>query len=154
MPPGLRRRRLLGAAAASAAVAALPLRADAPPDPGRSPGIFAETDLPTALRACYGDRPLRDSPDILLEVAAIAEDGAIVPVQVRIGVPGARTLALFSDRNPVPLLARFHLSAALGPQLGTRIKLAETGTVLAIVDTGTDLLVARRPVTVTRGGCA
>lgn len=142
------RRRLLLGAAASSALAALPVRG-APPA-----SAFAETGLAQALRACFGDRPLRETDHVQIDIAPVAEDGAIVPVQVRIDLPGARTLALFSDRNPVPLLARFHLSARLGTQVGTRIKLAESGTVVAVVDTGSELLVTRRPVAVTHGGCA
>src|ERR1043165_9357356 len=50
------------------------------------------------------------SKDILIEAPQIAENGAVVPIEVTSNVPGTRALAVVVEKNPFPLVAKFDFS--------------------------------------------
>ncbi|MCC7414065.1 MAG: thiosulfate oxidation carrier protein SoxY [Gammaproteobacteria bacterium] len=147
------RRRLL-TLLAGAPLAALVTRVRAALSAARPVDAFAARDLHSAVRTLYGGRSPVPSAAIVIDTVDIAEDGSIVPVEVSTSVAGVRSIALFAERNPAPLIGIFRLDPALEPYLATRIKLGESGDLLAVVETDTALLVARRPVRVVLGGCA
>jgi sulfur-oxidizing protein SoxY len=105
------------------------------------------------LQEVFGTTRFPHSDRIELTVANLAEDGAVVPVHVSCKLPGVETISLVADNNPVPLIARFHLQAPLSPNLGTRIKLAASTDVRAIVTTRTGTFETRKYVRVIQGGC-
>jgi sulfur-oxidizing protein SoxY len=82
------------------------------------------------------------------------DNGANVPVAVATTLAGVRSMALVVERNPRPLAVWFELGEGMRPVINTRIKLGETSTVHAIVQTGEGLFGAAADVTVTVGGCA
>ena len=95
------------------------------------------------------------SRDLLLDAPDIAENGALVRVELASKLPGVKRLWLVSEKNPVALLAAFELSDALEPRLATQIKLAESGMVYGIAQMSDGkLLMAQKDVKVTLGGCA
>src|SRR5690348_15656366 len=47
------------------------------------------------------------SKDILIEAPQIAENGAVVPVEITSNLPGTRAISVVIDKNPFPLVARF-----------------------------------------------
>lgn len=114
---------------------------------------FAATDTKVALKALYGadDYPL--SAAVRIGVASRAENGAVVPVKVDVDLPEVTEIALLATRNPVPLIGRFVLSPRLRPFIATRVKLAETCDLLAVVRTPDGVVMARQTVEVTVGGC-
>lgn len=73
-----------------------------------------------------------------LELAALVENGNTVPVSVRVSGPLAdglhvQSLALFTERNPLPEVAVFHLSRHLPrAEVATRMRLATSQQVLAL----------------------
>lgn len=150
-----RRRRLLGQCLAGAAAwlagaaGLLPrLLHAARPDPA-----FAARRPELALELLFGDRPMEHSDRVRLDIADLAEDGAVVPVQVETDLEQVSSITLVATKNPVPLVARFELDGVLEPSIATRIKLAESAEVVAVVEAGDRLYAARRFVTVTAGGC-
>jgi len=93
--------------------------------------------LALALRETFGDTGIRRGK-VKLDIAIIAEDGAIVPTTITVDSPMTEAdhvtaIHLFAEKNPLPRV----LDVQLGPhngraQISTRIRLAEAQRVLAI----------------------
>lgn len=113
---------------------------------------FKHKDVAGALEALFGSEKARPE-GVELDVAELAENGAVVPVTVKSRLPGAVSVALVVDHNPFPLVALLHLKAGAAPYLKTRIKMNKTSLVRAYVKTGQGLFVATHTVKVTVGGC-
>ena len=106
-----------------------------------------------ALAAETGTPPRDGSDRIFLEVPQVAEDGAIVPLTVETSLPDVTELVILAERNPTPVVARFTFDRALDPFVSLRIKLNESGDVIALVKTAETAYVVRERVQVVVGGC-
>ncbi|MGE3773055.1 MAG: thiosulfate oxidation carrier protein SoxY [Gammaproteobacteria bacterium] len=146
------RRRALARLAALCVAPLLALRALASPHQ-RPDRAFAQEDVAAALRELYGRDDIPVSDQVRIGVAKLAENGAVVPVKVEVGLPHVDEITLIATRNPVPLIGRFACGPRTRPFVATRVKLAETSEILAVVRRGDELLLARAPVEVTIGGC-
>lgn len=93
------------------------------------------------------------TPDIEIVAPERAENGAVVQVQVRSNIPGTEAIALLVEHNPTPLIANFMFANGADPFVVTRIKMAETSDVQAIVKAGSQYFRASRRVAVVEGGC-
>ncbi len=148
-------RRLLLKAAGSAglltsAVAAGLLK------PGRAladwdSAAFSATRLTDAL-AAIGASGATTSLDVVVKTPDIAENGAVVPVEIVTTLPNVESIAILAEKNPTPLIAQYTLTDFDG-MLTTRIKLRETSKVRAIVRAGGKLYTSAKEVKVTIGGC-
>jgi sulfur-oxidizing protein SoxY len=87
-----------------------------------------------------------------LKAPDIAENGAVVPLQVSSKLAG-KTVAVFQDANPESLVAVFTVPAVGIIDYKLRIKMAKTGTITAVVQDGETLYSASKMVKVTAGGC-
>ena len=67
---------------------------------------FDAKTLPEALKGA-GVQNAIESKDIVIKAPDIAENSAVVPVEVNCKIPGAQTISLFADKNPQPLIAQF-----------------------------------------------
>src|SRR5262245_53867936 len=47
------------------------------------------------------------SKDLLIEAPQIAENGAVVPVEIVSNIPGTTSIAVVIEKNPFPLAAQF-----------------------------------------------
>jgi sulfur-oxidizing protein SoxY len=94
-----------------------------------------------------------DSDQIQLKAPEIAENGAIVPVEISSRIPGTQTIYVFADKNPQPLVAIFDISPGLEPFISTRIKMGESSKVRVLVKADGKFYVATQEVKVTIGGC-
>src|SRR6185312_9655454 len=56
-----------------------------------------------------------ESKDILIEAPQIAENGAVVPVEITSNVPGTRSIAVVVEKNPFPLVAKFDFAEGALP---------------------------------------
>lgn len=102
-----------------------------------------------------GFKDLVPSKEVKLVAPTIAESGANVPVEIETTLPADQVKAIhcFCDKNPTPNLFSVYLSGVL-PYYATRIRIAETAPVRAIVETKDGkLLLASQSVRVTVGGC-
>jgi sulfur-oxidizing protein SoxY len=121
------RRRVLAAGAAAAAAALLVAR----------PAAATPQALREAVAAFTGGATARDGR-VSLEIAELVENGNTVPVSVRVQSPmteadHVRRIALFTERNPDPGVAMFHLSPRNGRAVvATRMRLATTQRVMAV----------------------
>ncbi len=114
---------------------------------------FQAEELPVTLQTLFGDETITDSEDVKLVIAEVAENGAVVPVKVTYDPPGIETVYLIAEKNPVPLLASFEFARGTLGEISTRIKLAESGKVQAIVRANGKLYRASQHIEVTEGGC-
>ncbi|MEA1050265.1 thiosulfate oxidation carrier protein SoxY [Lamprobacter modestohalophilus] len=114
---------------------------------------FAATETDAALNDLLGSASTETSDQVKIKAPDIAENGAVVPVTVESDVAGAKSIAIIAAGNGTPLIASFDLGADAIPFVSTRIKMAKTADVIAVVQTEGGLLSAAKPVKVTIGGC-
>ena len=94
-----------------------------------------------------------ESKDILIEAPQIAENGAVVPVEITSNVPGTRSIAVVVEKNPFPLVAKFDFTESAVPFVKVNVKVGESSFVRAIAEAGGKYYSAQREVKVTIGGC-
>ena len=114
---------------------------------------FTARSVGEALKA-WGAANAGESRDIVVSAPEIAENGAKVEVDITSQVPATRSIAVFADRNPMPLCAAIDFSGGALPYCRVQIKLAETTRVRAAVKAADGkTYVAFREIKVTLGGC-
>ncbi len=144
----MHRRQWLGAAAAGVLVPV-----DAALAQGARQG-FDSQGLAATLRALGLAAP-QASADLLLEAPDIAENGALVRVELSSRGGAVRQLWLLAEKNPHSLLASFEFGEGLEPRLATQVKLSESSLVYGVARLADGrLLLAQKEVKVTLGGCA
>lgn len=94
-----------------------------------------------------------DSDQIQLKAPEIAENGAIVPVEITSRIPDTQTIYIVADKNPQPLVAIFEIQPGLEPFISTRIKMGESSKVRVLVKASGKFYVTSQEVKVTIGGC-
>jgi len=114
---------------------------------------FSAQQLALALQALFGDRTPETSTAVTLDVEPRIENGAVVPVQISATVDAVASISIFAEKNPNPLLARFHLSPRCRPLVATRVKVGAPSNLLIVVEAGDRLLSTTRFVEVVEGGC-
>lgn len=92
------------------------------------------------------------SREVVIKTPDIAENGAVVPVDVVTELPNVESIALFGEKNVFPLVSQYNLTDFDG-LLTTRIKLGTTSNVRVVVKAGGKLYTATKEVKVTLGGC-
>ncbi|MDP1644289.1 MAG: thiosulfate oxidation carrier protein SoxY [Thiobacillus sp.] len=112
---------------------------------------FSATKPADAL-AAIGAGGATPSPDIVVKTPDIAENGAVVPVEVVTTLVNVESIAILGEKNAYPLVALYTLSDFDG-SLSTRIKLGQTANVRAVVKAGGKIYTATKEVKVTVGGC-
>jgi sulfur-oxidizing protein SoxY len=94
-----------------------------------------------------------DSKDITIKAPDIAENGAVVPVEVTSGIAGTTSIAIFAEKNATPLIADFDFANGAEGFISTRIKMGKTSLVRAVVTAGGKTYTSAKEVKVTIGGC-
>jgi sulfur-oxidizing protein SoxY len=94
-----------------------------------------------------------NSNDIVMKAPDIAENGAVVPIGVESKIQGTESIALLIEKNPNPLAAAFDIPAGTEQSVTTRVKMAETSNVYALVKANGKYYVTKKEVKVTLGGC-
>ncbi len=114
---------------------------------------FAARTVGDALKA-YGAANATESREILGNAPEIAENGAKVEVEITSNLANTRSLAIFADKNPMPLCAALEFSGSALPYARVQLKLAETMRIRALAKTADGKThVAFREIKVTLGGC-
>ncbi|MGH8196426.1 MAG: quinoprotein dehydrogenase-associated SoxYZ-like carrier [Woeseiaceae bacterium] len=110
--------------------------------------------------AFFADREILSDDVITLEAPERAENAAIVPISITAGIPQTeeryiRTIWLFVDKNPGPLVAKFHFTPASGrADLGLRLRVDAYSPVRAIAETNDGELHMSRRFVKASGGCS
>ena len=155
-----RRRTLLKGAALSAATAAIaPAMLSASAHAASMPSAsaypakaFAQTTEEAAMKLMYGTMPSH-SAQVKMNAPDIAENGAVVPVSVDTKLANVTSVALLSINNPFTMAAAYDIPPGTNPAISSRLKLAKTTKVVAIVKSNGKLFSTSKSVKVTLGGC-
>ena len=113
---------------------------------------FRQKDLTDALKSIGADSAVA-SKEVVLDVPEIAENGAVVPVEITSRVPGTTSIAVVIDKNPFPLTSRFNFVEGALPYVKLNVKMGESSNIRVIAEAGGKHYVAMREVKVTIGGC-
>ncbi|MBA3996148.1 MAG: thiosulfate oxidation carrier protein SoxY [Candidatus Accumulibacter sp.] len=114
---------------------------------------FTATNLGDALKA-YGAAASVEHRDIVINAAEISENGAQVPVEIISNLPGYQTIAVFVEKNPMPLAASLSFANGAVPYVRLQLKMAESSRLRAVVRTADGKTYhASREIKVTLGGC-
>jgi len=151
-----KRRQLLrtgGAGALWAALAAAGwLEADAADAPAWNKDAF-ETHALSDARKALGAEAAQSGDITFVQTPEIAENGAVVPIGIASRIPGTDAIAILIEKNPNPLAALFDIPAGTDPAVTTRVKMAQTSNVYALVRADGRYYVASKEIKVTLGGC-
>jgi sulfur-oxidizing protein SoxY len=114
---------------------------------------FQATSVDDALNALLGSNTHEASDSIKIKAPDIAENGAVVPVTVESDAEGISSISIIAAGNQNPLIASFELGAGAVGFVSTRIKMAKTAEVVAVVKAGDKIMSSAKEVKVTIGGC-
>ena len=113
---------------------------------------FMATAVADALKALGIGNPAK-SDAISFKAPDIAENGAAVPVEVESTLPKTRSILLLVEKNPHVMSASFQFPEGTDPYVATRVKVAESSVIHAVVTTDDGAFYTTRLVKVTLGGC-
>ncbi|MDR3390269.1 MAG: thiosulfate oxidation carrier protein SoxY [Sulfuriferula sp.] len=148
----LRRNILKGATAAGTLAMAAGLFGTGNAFAAYNSAAFSAKTVADALKGMGAGTPT-DSKDITIKAPDIAENGAVVPVEITSNIAGTTAIAIMAEKNANPLVANFKLSNGAEAFVSTRIKMGQTAMVRAIVTAGGKTYTAVKEVKVTIGGC-
>ena len=115
--------------------------------------IFNETGMNASLKAMFGTDVTTTTDLISLKVPEIAENGAVVPVSIKTTLQNVESISIVVEKNPRPMAATFEILPGTLADISSRIKMAETSDVMAVIKTSDGIYSTARQVKVTIGGC-
>ncbi|HWS11688.1 MAG TPA: thiosulfate oxidation carrier protein SoxY [Rhodocyclaceae bacterium] len=151
----LRRMLLKGTGASGALAAAL---AAGVLKPGQvfaadwNKAAFDAKDIDGALKGA-GVSGAADSKDVTIKAPDIAENGAVVPIEVASNVPKTQQIMVFIEKNPTPLAASFDLQNGTEPSVSLRVKMGQTSNIKVVAKADGKFYTTAKEVKVTIGGC-
>lgn len=105
-----------------------------------------------AMRA-LGVSNAEDSKAIDIRAPEIAENGAVVPIDITSNIPGTTAILVFIEKNPFPYTGTFDFSQGSVPYVHLRVKMGESSPVRVVVAAGGKFYTTAKEVKVTIGGC-
>ena len=114
---------------------------------------FDKKDLSGAVQSIYGNNKTVKSTKVKLKAPDIAENGAIVPINVSTTLKNVESIMIFVENNPQPLSSGYKLTSMSEPKIGCRIKMGQTSQVMAAIKSDGTIYTASKEVKVTIGGC-
>ena len=100
-----------------------------------------------------GGSGAQESAEVAIVAPDIAENGAVVPIGVVSKLAKTESIAILVEKNPNVLAATFTLPEGTLPDLQTRVKMAQTSNVFALVKAGGKFFYAAKEIKITLGGC-
>ncbi len=115
---------------------------------------FASKSLNDVVKA-FGGAGVAPTNDVSWgSTPEIAENGAVVPINITSRVPNTQSVAVLVEKNPSALAAKFNFAPSTDPIVSTRVKIGQSSNVHALIQTADGkFFVASREVKVTLGGC-
>jgi sulfur-oxidizing protein SoxY len=113
---------------------------------------FKTKTLNDTVKALGGQAAV-ESKDIQITSPDIAENGAVVPISVTSKMENTESIAILVEKNPNALSANFLIPAGTEAFVSTRVKMAETSNVTALVKAGGKYYYSTKEIKVTLGGC-
>ena len=114
---------------------------------------FDATEMRAALVELLGTDVMAPTDQITLKAPEIAENGAVVPVSIKTTLQNVESISIVVEKNPRPMVATFEIPSGTLADISSRIKMAETSDVTAVVKTSDGLYSTAKQVKVTIGGC-
>jgi sulfur-oxidizing protein SoxY len=113
---------------------------------------FGAKSAPDALKS-LGASNAAASNDLVIEAPQIAENGAVVPIEVSSAIAGTTAIAVIIEKNPFPLAAQFDFQNGALPYVKLNVKMNETSDVRAVAIAAGRQYTATKEIKVTIGGC-
>jgi sulfur-oxidizing protein SoxY len=113
---------------------------------------FKQKSDADAIKALYG-KTAEPSDKVKLDAPEIAENGAVVPISVSSTLADVTSISILVAENPNALAASYKIPAGTLPSVASRLKMAKTTNVIAVVEAGGKLYSTSKEVKVTVGGC-
>jgi sulfur-oxidizing protein SoxY len=113
---------------------------------------FDTKSFPATLKA-LGASGSSESAQIQITAPDIAENGAVVPITIESGLAKTQSIAILIEKNPNTLSADFDIPEGTDPFITTRVKMAETSNIYAVVKADGKYFHAVKEIKVTLGGC-
>jgi sulfur-oxidizing protein SoxY len=114
---------------------------------------FETKSLADTMKAFGGGEPVPSKDITFFQTPEIAENGAVVPIGVTSNIPKTESIAILIEKNPNMLAAVFALPPGTEPAISTRVKMAQTSNIYAVVKADGKYYVASKEIKVTLGGC-
>ena len=114
---------------------------------------FEAKNIKDALNAIGGTGTATSSGKIKINAPEIAEVSAEVRITVDADMDNIDSISIIVEKNPSPLAAHFELGPGALGYVSTRVKMAKTSNVMAVIKAGGKLYSAQKEVKVTVGGC-
>ncbi|MGH8722144.1 MAG: thiosulfate oxidation carrier protein SoxY [Burkholderiales bacterium] len=115
-------------------------------------GAFEAKSAADAMKALGIAHP-EETKEIAIRAPDIAENGAVVPIDITSHVPGTSAIWVFVEKNPFPYAGSFDVSQGAEPFVHLRVKMGESSPVRVVVAAGGKHYTAAKEVKVTIGGC-
>ncbi len=112
---------------------------------------YAATSVEDALKAL--GITAEDSDKITVTAPDLAENAAVVPVEITTTLDSAEEIIVMVSKNPTVLVAKFKLGETADHGVKCRFKVGKSGDVIAYVKAGDKYYTAKKAVKVTKGGC-
>jgi sulfur-oxidizing protein SoxY len=113
---------------------------------------FGASSAAEALKG-IGAAGAAPSKEIVIDAPEIAENGAVVPIEITSRLAGTSSIAVVVDKNPFPLVGKFDFLEGAVPFVKLNVKMGETSEVRVIAQAGGRSYVATKEIKVTIGGC-
>jgi sulfur-oxidizing protein SoxY len=115
-------------------------------------GAFQAKSTLDGMKALGITNP-QDTQDIVIRAPDIAENGAVVPMDITSNIPGTTSISVFIEKNPFPYTGTFDFAEGSVPFVHLRAKMGETSPVRVVVAAGGKFYTTAKEVKVTIGGC-
>jgi sulfur-oxidizing protein SoxY len=112
-----------------------------------------ETKTVAATLKALGGGGSAESAQVQITAPDIAENGAVVPITIESGLAKTQSIAILIEKNPSTLSADFDIPEGTDPFITTRVKMAETSNIYAVVKADGKYFHAVKEIKVTLGGC-
>ena len=113
---------------------------------------FQSKDIVSALSAGLGSSDFSASDDIIIKVPGIAENAAVVPIQIISNIEQTESIALILEGSPNPFIAMFKFYDSQA-KVSTRIKMLKSGELLVVVKADGRLYAAKQSIAVSESEC-
>lgn len=119
----------------------------------RNDAAFEAKTLDAALAAA-GVADAIETDQIRLQAPELAENAALVHMEIESAIPGTESILVFAEKNPQPFVAQFDILPGMDPFVAVRIKMNESAFLRVVVRAGGKAFFVRHETKVTEGGCA
>ena len=115
-------------------------------------GAF-ESRTPADVLKNLGVAGAAENAGIVIDAPQIAENGAVVPIEIACSIPGTKSISVLIEKNPFPLVGQFEFMEGALPFVKVNVKMGESSFVRVIAEAGGRHYTASKEVKITIGGC-